>query len=326
VSYAHRAEWAGSDVLGFDKGAMKAKLSGIFAALVTPRDRQGRVNYGTFDCLVDFVLERGIDGLVVCGATGEYPHLELKERKKLIARAVKRSPRNMTVMACIGASSIYTTLKLGEHALEAGSRALLLPAPHFFHYEQHDLVTFCKIVARTLQAPCVLYNLPSFTNRFDTDTSIQLLVAEKHIIGIKDSSGDRQSLVRFAQARPKDGFSLIVGHDALIWDALAAGWDGIVSGIACFLPELLVSYYRGFRAGESETTCRCRALVHQLTEEINKLPIPWGIRLGLDIRGIPTGPLPLPLSAARKREIAQFRDWLRRWLPEHDVASLAATQ
>lgn len=311
---------------GFGQRPMKLNLSGIFAALVTPRDQQGRVDYETFDRLVDFVMARGIDGVVVCGATGEYPQLELEERKNLITYAAQQLPRNATLLACIGSPSIYTALQLGEHAMQAGSRALLLPAPYFFHYEQHDLSAFCATVAGTLQAPCLLYNLPSFTNRFEPDTSIQLLLAEKYIVGIKDSSGDRQSLGRLARARPKDGFCLIVGHDALIWEALAAGWDGIVSGIACFLPELLVSHYRAFRAGEQETTRRCQGLVDELIEEIIKLPIPWGIRLGLETRGIPTGALPLPLSAVRRREIGEFRDWLRRWLPKHDLVSLAARQ
>ena len=311
---------------GFARRSMKLNLSGIFAALVTPRDQQGRVDYETFDRVVDFVMRRGIDGVVVSGATGEYPQLELEERKNLITHAAQQLPRNATLLACIGSSCLSTALKLGEHAIQAGSRALLLPAPYFFHYEQHDLSAFCATVAGTLQAPCLLYNLPSFTNRLETETSIQLLLGEKYIVGIKDSSGDRQSLGRLARARPKDGFCLIVGHDALIWEALAAGWDGIASGIACFLPELLVSHYRAFRAGEEETTRRCQALVDELIEEIIKLPTPWGIRLGLEIRGIPTGPLPLPLSAVRRHEIAEFQGWLRRWLPEHDLASPAPRQ
>lgn len=289
-------------------------------ALVTPLDEDGNVDCQTFDRVVDFVMERGVDGIAVGGGTAEYPHFELEERKELITRAVRRVQGKGSCFAGIGASSIRTTLKLGEHAVHVGCQALLLPMPHFFHYEQHDLGAFSATVARTLQAPCLLYSLPAFTNALDLETAIQLLRQEEYLVGIKDSSGDRQNLTRLAQARTKHEFSLVIGDDALLWDALEAGWDGVISGIACFLPELLVSHYRSFRAGDYEAARRCQGVLDQLIEEIVKLPIPWGVRVGLEVRGISTGPLPLPLSPVRKQQIAEFRSWLSEWLSEHTPA------
>ena len=299
---------------------MRPKLSGIYAALVTPLDEQGNVDYDTLDRLVDFVLECRVDGVAVGGGTAEYPHFEVEDRKRLISRAAARVQGRGRLLAGIGASSIHTTLKLGEHAVQAGSHALLLPMPHFFRYDQHDLSAFCATVSRALQAPCLLYNLPAFTNALEPETAIQLLRTEEYLVGIKDSSGDRQTLARLAQARAEQDFSLVVGDDALILDALEAGWDGVVSGIACFLPELLVAHYRSYRAGDYATSRYCQVLVDQLIEEIIKLPIPWGIRMGLEVRGIPTGPLPLPLSSVRAQQVVDFRNWLAQWLPAHTPA------
>jgi 4-hydroxy-tetrahydrodipicolinate synthase len=299
---------------------MKVQLSGVYAALVTPLDEDGNVDNQTFDRLVDFVMERGVDGVAVGGGTAEYPHFELEERKELITRAICRVAGRGSCYVGIGASSVRTTLKLAEHAAQVGCQALLLPMPHFFHYEQHDLRAFCESVARTVQAPCLLYNLPAFTNTLDLETAVQLLRHEEYLVGIKDSSGDRHNLARLAQARARDEFSLVIGDDALLWDALGAGWDGVISGIACFLPELLVSLYRSFRAGDYDTARHCQELLDQLIEEIVKLPIPWGIRVALGLRGIPTGPLPLPLSPVRKQQIAEFRSWLSRRLPEFTPA------
>jgi 4-hydroxy-tetrahydrodipicolinate synthase len=208
---------------------------------------------------------------------------------------------------------------LGRAARELGCTGLLLPMPHFFHYEQHDLKAFCSTVSRELRTPCILYNLPAFTNPLDFETAIELLRDEEHIVGVKDSSGNRQNLGRLAQARGHHAFSLIVGDDALALDALQAGWDGIISGIACFVPELLLSQFRSFRAGDLGTARRFQALLDHLIEEVVRLPIPWGIRLGLEVRGIPNGPLPLPLSAPRKQQIADFRNWLAHWLPAQQI-------
>jgi 4-hydroxy-tetrahydrodipicolinate synthase len=260
-----------------------------------------------------------VEGLVVGGGTAEYPHFDLEDRKRLIAAAARRASGKVLLLAGIGASTIFATLELGRAARDLGCNGLLLPMPHFFHYEQQDLKAFCSTVSRELRTPLILYNLPAFTNPLDSETAIQLLHEEEHIVGVKDSSGDRQNLWRLAQARGDNAFSLIVGDDALALDALEAGWDGIISGIACFVPELVLSQFRNFQGGDVGAARHFQALLDQLIEEVIKLPIPWGIRLGLEIRGIPNGPLPLPLSALRKQQIADYRDWLAHWLPAQQI-------
>ena len=296
---------------------MKLKLSGVFAALITPLDGRGNVDYRVFDRLIDFLVQREVDGVAVGGATGEYPHFDVEGRKKLISRAAQRLAAGKALLAGIGTSSIHTTLELGRHAAQSGCRALLIPAPHFFQYEQHDLAAYCRTVSRALQVPCLLYNLPAFTNGLQCETSIHLMQEEEYIIGIKDSSGDRMSLARLAGADCRDRISLLAGNDSLLLGALDAGWDGVISGIAGFLPELIVSLYRNFRAGELESARNCQMLLDGLIEEIVKLPIPWAVRVGLEVRGLPNGPLHVPLSEIRTRGIEAFRVWFSRWLPEH---------
>lgn len=296
---------------------MKLKLSGVLAALITPLDDRGKVDYDCFDRLLDFLIGREVDGVAVGGATGEYPHFDVDVRKKLISRAARRLAPGKILLAGIGTSSIHTTLELGQHAIQSGCHALLLPMPYFFQYEQHDLAAFCQTVSRSLRAPCLLYNLPSFTNGLQCETSLQLLQSEEHLIGIKDSSGDRTSLDHLAQATDRGSFSLMVGNDSLLFDALSAGWDGVISGIAGFLPELTVSLYRNFKAGDRQSARNSQALLDGVIEEVVKLPTPWAIRVGLDVRGLPNGPFHLPLSAVRKQRIEGFRAWFSRWLTEH---------
>jgi 4-hydroxy-tetrahydrodipicolinate synthase len=292
---------------------MKPRLSGIFAALLTPRDASGKVDYELHDTLVDFVLARGVDGVVIGGGTAEYPHLELADRKELISRTVRSFQGRGLVLASIGTSSIQTTLRLGEHAVIAGCTALLLPMPYFFRYEQHDLKAFCEVVCRTLPAPILLYNLPSFTNPLAVETAIELLEAEQNLVGIKDSSEDRGSLMKLAEARSRGDFSLLIGDDSVLLDALTAGWDGVVSGIVCFVPELVGVLYRNFRTGNHQMALASQALLHDLIPNLLRLPIPWGIRVGLAARGLSAGEFALPLSDLRKQQVAAFHAWLPAW-------------
>lgn len=293
---------------------MTVTVSGIFAAVATPIDSAGRPDLAAFDRLVDFLVDAGLDGICVGGATGEYPHFEVAERQALVRRAASRLPSDSILLAGIGGTPVTRVLELGRSALESGARALLLPMPFFFRYEQHDLAAFARHVASTLRAPCLLYDLPGFTNSIATATAIDLMSAEPYIVGIKDSSGRPERLGKLVAARRGASWSLIVGDDALLGRGLEAGWSGGISGLASFCPELIVALYRSTRAGDRDEAGRCQALVAELIEQVAALPVPWAVRLGLAARGLDTGALPLPLSEARGEQIARYKAWLPGWM------------
>jgi 4-hydroxy-tetrahydrodipicolinate synthase len=289
-------------------------LAGLFAAVVTPILDDGRLDWPTFDRLVDFLGGAGVSGICIAGATGEYPHFEMADRKAVIRRAADRLPRDCALLVGIGAPSMGHALELGQAALDAGSSALLLPMPMFFRYEQQDLEAFATRVSDTLRAPCLLYDLPTFTNGLTPATVLHLLRTAEFIVGIKDSSGEVENLAAFAQARDGHPWSLLVGDDRVLHAGLQAGWDGGISGVAGFCPELLVAIYRSFVDGQLDEATRLQGLLDELISHIAPFPTPWGVRIGLAARGIPTGPLPLPLTPARERQIAGFGAWLPEWL------------
>jgi 4-hydroxy-tetrahydrodipicolinate synthase len=288
-------------------------MTGLFAAVPTPVHDDGRVDEATFERVVELVVTAGVDGICVGGATSEYPHFETAERKALIRRAAACLPRDRGLLVGVGASSLQRAVELGEAALEAGSRAVLLPMPLFFRYDQADLRGFCAHVSRALRAPCLLYDLPEFTNGLAPETALGLLRDEEFIVGIKDSSGRPENLVTFASARGNRTWSLLVGDDRLLQRGLAAGWNGAISGVAGFYPELLVALYRSFRQETNGETSRLQTLVNELSAQLATFPAPWGIRVGLAARGLGTGPLPLPVTSARQQQIQQFTAWFQQW-------------
>ena len=289
-------------------------MRGLFAAIVTPVTSDGRLDESTFDHLIEFLLSAGVHGICVGGATGEYPHFQARERGLLIRLAARRIPRNRTLLAGIGAASIRRMIRLGRLAMEEGSEALLLPAPMFYRYEQDDLRAFCTHVSRELAAPCLLYDLPDFTNGFAPSTVLTLLREEQFVTGIKDSSGREQNIDNFVAERHGEAWTLLVGDDRLLARGLRAGWDGGISGVAGFCPELLVRLYQNVTAGRTEEATRLQGLLDELISRIAVFPTPWGIRVGLGARGISTGPLPLPVTPRRRQQIEAFQAWFPGWL------------
>jgi 4-hydroxy-tetrahydrodipicolinate synthase len=298
---------------------MECQLSGVFTALITPIDDLGGIDLAAFERVLEFVVERGVDGVVIGGGTAEYPHFEVQDRAALASLAVRRMRGRAKVVTCVGTSSIHSTLRLAQCAADSGSDALLLPMPHFFHYDQRDLAAYCAKVCESVSAPFLLYNLPGFTNGLEVPTAIHLLQSVPNLIGMKDSSGETKNLDPLGQARKNRGFSLFVGDDNLLLGALQAGWDGVVSGIGCFVPELIVAVYQNFRQGDLERAAAYQVVLDEVIEHVVRLPIPWGVRVGLGARGIPNGPMHVPPSPARLQEMEELREWAGVWAAQRSL-------
>ena len=287
------------------------RIQGAYAALATPIASDGSPDDGAFERLVDFLIERGVDGLVVGGATGEYVHFDANERARLAKLAIKRAEGRVRMMTCVGTSSIYSTLQLAQAVQDVGNAALLLPMPGFFRYSQDDLKAFVESVCGSIEGLFLLYNLPSFTNPLEPGTALELMRSVPNVIGMKDSSGQKPHLDFFSGARE---YSVLVGDDSLLLSAAKAGWDGVISGIACFAPELITAAFRSHRDGAFDKAEEYQAMLDEIIEWVGRLPIPWAVRAGLAVRGIDPGPMHLPPSPARAQMIAEFSEWFGRWV------------
>ena len=278
-------------------------VQGVYAAVLVPRFPDGKLDAGGFRAILEFLRTRRLTKVVVNGATGEYCLTAPEELAQMLAICREAMPGG-EVLCSIGAAGLAGCLELGRIAMEQGARALLLPMPHFFPYAQDDLRTFCTAVAARLDAPMLLYNLPRFTTPLELDTVRALIDAVPNILGIKDSSG---SLTILSGLRP--GACRIVGDDSVLVPALDAGvCDGVVSGVAGVLPELTTLLFHQRTSPEYPPAVQ---LLSELIRHLSAFPVPWGLKLIADFRGITPAWFSQPLSAART---AQSED-LRRWFP-----------
>jgi 4-hydroxy-tetrahydrodipicolinate synthase len=293
---------------------MTAPVSGVFAAVATPVNNNGEVNYGAFEQGVDLVLKAGVDGICVGGATGEYIRFNVNQRKDLFTRSAELVSGKAKFLAAVGGPTIREVVDLGNHAAQCGADTLLLPMPYFFVYEQDDLEPFAREASRALPVPCLLYNLPAFTNGLQPETIIRLISGEPNIVGVKDSSGQAAHLTQLLKLRDGGPASLLVGHDKLLGLAYQAGWDGVISGVAAFCPELIVGFAASFHAGREEDVARLERQRMDLIAQLEKLPTPWAVRLGLEVRGINPGPYPIPASDRRREQMREFQQWFETFL------------
>ena len=293
-----------------------SRATGVYAALLTPRRAQTiEADAATLLEYLDRVAEAGVNGLVLFGSTGEFIHFDLLERMRVLALAIRRS--RVPVLVNVSHSTFAGALALAENAVEAGAAGLLLMPPYFYRYSDEQIAAFYAAFAQELsgKAALYLYNLPMFTNPISPALAEKLLRSGAYV-GIKDSTLDWPTLERLTALRGNVDFALLVGNEVLYLRGRVAGADGIVSGVAAALPELLVAMERAVRASDLDRARRLNVRLEEFLVYVNKFPATAAIKQTANARGWKLGDLVLPLDEHTRHEFTEFQRWLDEWLPE----------
>lgn len=295
------------------RAARQIRLSGVFPAAITPHHpKTHEADYAGALELVDFLTNAGVDGICIFGSTGEFINYSFAERHRLLSLAVKRS--RVPIIAGVSHSTISGALQLADDAIQAGADALMLMPPYFFRYEQSEVEEFYRIFARETSdaVPILLYNIPGFTTGIEIET-VRRLFETGRFAGIKDSSGDWAFFERLLALRNEVPFALFGGPELLVGRSLHAGADGIISGCACAVPELVVNIHRAVRAGDRELADSLDARLIDFATRVGQFPWPVAVRRATELRGQKSGPPNVPLSPAKQQELNEFSAWFQSW-------------
>jgi 4-hydroxy-tetrahydrodipicolinate synthase len=291
------------------------KLGAVNVAAVTPHREIGyQADLGSTLELVDHLCAAGVQGILLLGSTGEFTHLNLDDRAHLVRLAVKRS--RVPVIAGVTHSTLDGTFRLAQDAAESGAAAALVMPPYFFTYGQAEVREFYLRLADRIAGsiPILLYNIPSFTSGISVETACDLL-STGYFAGVKDSSGSFDDFVKLNAFRKPGAFTILVGADSIFTRARSAGADGVVSGVACAIPELLLGLDRSIQLGASVSTQRLESRLQEFLAWLDRFPAPVGVREATAVRGLKIGPPAVPLSAEKAKELDRFRCWFENWLP-----------
>ncbi len=291
------------------------QFTGVFAAAVTPHRREGyEADFAAMLELVDFLGRNGVQGICLLGATGEFINVKLAERIRLVHLAVKRS--RVPIIAGVSHSTLDGALELADEAMSSGAVGLLVMPPYFFHYSQDEVIEFCLQFAGSVpkSTPILLYNIPQFTTGFSIETA-RTLLGTGRFVGIKDSSGDWDYFQKLRTFRDECDFALMVGNDSLFTRAKAEGADGVISGVACAVPELLVALNRAICENATERVQALERKLQEFISWIDRFPAPVGIKVATTARGIKVGPLAVPLAKENAARLEEFKKWFPQWLP-----------
>lgn len=232
-------------------------IKGIVVPILTPmnNDEAQTVNHEELRKQVDRLIEGGVDGIFPFGTNGEGYILSMKEKEEVLETVIDQVHGRVPVIAGSGCISTYDTIQMSKRAEQLGADCLSIITPSFALASQHELYQHYSEVAKHVDLPIVLYNIPPRTgNKILPETVRALCKDVDNIVGAKDSSGDIENLkayIRETQDLDKKIY-ILAGNDGAILTCLKEGGVGGIAGRANIYPKTVSSIYDKFMAGDLE--------------------------------------------------------------------------
>jgi 4-hydroxy-tetrahydrodipicolinate synthase len=271
-------------------------LKGTITAIVTPFKQDLSIDYDAFERLVNFQINSKIEGIVVCGSTGESATLSSKEKLSLIIKAVEISAGRTPIIAGTGSNDTAATIDLTLLAKESGADGVLLVAPYYNKPSQEGLYNHFLAISEAVDIPQIIYNVPgrAIVN-IAAETQLKIAESCKNVIGTKEASGDLEQMAEIMKYSPK-GFTLFCGDDALALPAVALGASGVISVLSNYAPKEFGDCVRAALKGDFEAA----RLIHYRLLDLMQLnfiesnPVP--AKAALSLMGMTEEYVRLPLT------------------------------
>ena len=278
-----------------------SKFEGVIPAMLTPLTREKRINFEATEKLVDFLLEKGVNGLFILGTFGEGLLFSVEERQEFIKKVTGYVNKRVPVIVFSSHIEVERTKELIKIAQDGRADAAALVPPFYYNLSNKAIEEyFQKIFREFSNFSFFIYNIPQCTiNELNLSTLQNLAEACPNLVGLKNS---KPSLIDFQKLLPlQDRISLFMGQDSLDYPALLLGAKGIVSGPAGAFPEPYINLYQACAHKNYEEAKKQQLIINDFFKKVQEtLNLEKGkmfsfYKRALEIRGIKVGGVKEPL-------------------------------
>ncbi len=285
-------------------------FSGSLVAIVTPFSK-GKFDERAMADLIEFHIANGTQGIVPCGTTGESATLTPQEHERVVAVTVEVVNKRIPVIAGTGSNSTDEAILFTKHAKAVGADGALLITPYYNKPTQEGLFRHFESVAKAVELPQILYNIPGRTSINMLPDTTARLSQIPNIIGIKEGSGSLQQVSEIIH-RAKSGFLVLSGDDPLTLPMMSLGGKGVITVTANVAPSDMAHMVSAALKGDYE---RARTLHFKLTPLFGALfletnPIP--VKAALAMMGKMSEEVRLPLTPLADEYQPKLREALKQ--------------
>lgn len=284
-------------------------FEGALTAMVTPFDKESKVDEEGLRENVRFQIKKGIHGLVPVGTTGECATLSYEEHNRVVDVVVDAAKGKVPVLAGTGSNSTWEAIMLTKHAKEVGADGALVVVPYYNKPTQAGLYQHYKRIAEEIDLPQVIYNIPSRTGVNMLPETMAKLAKVKNIVGVKEASGNLKQIARIIELAGKE-FLVISGDDSLTLDILKLGGVGIISVTSNLLPDRVAKMVDSFRSGDVETAKGINDELAPLFKALFIETNPGPVKMAMNWMGLAAGGLRLPMVELEPENQEKLREVL----------------
>lgn len=273
------------------------KPEGVYVAIVMPYNEDGSINEEELIKLLNFQIDKGVNGFLPLGSIGEFVHLSKEEKISVIKIVVETVDGRAFVIPNIGSSHPKQSIELGIEAKKLGCSGVLIAPPYYYKLSNDMIEKYFEEIIDAIDMPTVLYNIPVFTQPLHYRV-VQRLSQRNNVVGIKDSSG---SMVDFLHSMDNVRLSgkeinFLTGREETFFASLMMGAKGSITGTAAVLPEFLMGIYNLWKQNEYDKARELQISILEVIRAMNGLPFPMGSKSALEVRGFKMGPPKQPFS------------------------------
>ena len=271
-------------------------FTGAGVALITPMHEDGSVNYEEMERIVNDQILNGTDAIIVCGTTGEASTMTHEEHIETIKECVDMTKKRVPVIAGTGSNCTATAAYLSKEAQNAGADGVLVVSPYYNKATQAGLKKHFTEIAKAIDIPVILYNIPGRTGVNIQPKTIADMVAEvENIIGVKEASGDLSQVAELLSLTQGE-IDVYSGNDDQIVPIVALGGKGVISVLSHVAPkdthDMVIKLIEGDVEGSRNLQLKYIPLITALFSEVNPIPV----KAAMELMGFQAGPLRMPLT------------------------------
>ncbi len=254
---------------------------GTFTAIVTPF-KDDKIDFESFNKLIDFQIDEGIDGIVFCGTTGENPTLTKDEFVEVANFTVKTVNKRVPVIIGTGTNSTIKTIENTQIAYDSGANGVLVVCPYYNKPTQEGLYRHFESVATTVDIPLIVYNIQSRTG-INLSTDVLVKLSEyKNIVAVKEASGNINQMMDVIN-KTDEKFSVLSGDDGLTLPLVLMGGDGVISTSSNVIPKKMTEMVKLALEGKINEARQIHYeyldLMKGLFIETNPVPVKYALHL-----------------------------------------------
>lgn len=276
------------------------QFKGTGTAIVTPFHKEGSIDFKSFEAIIEFQINNGIDYIVFLGTTGEAVTLSGDERNAVIHFAIDIVNKRVPIVVGIGGNNTRELTDTMQEMSFDGIDAVLSVSPYYNKPQPKGLFYHYKEIGNACPVPVIMYNVPGRTSsNMDADTTLRIAHEVSNIIAIKEASKDLEQCARIIKNKPEN-FLVISGNDELTMPFMAIGGDGVISVVANAFPAEFSKMVKLCLLNKFEDARTIHLQLLDIIQAIYADGSPSGIKAVLAMKGLCKNELRLPLVKINK--------------------------